>query len=369
MPVTAVGEPTGVTMDLHLCLQETTVHARPARWTLAIAAALLLPSLARAQNQTQVTVSGVGYLQYVYQLKDTANHLNQFDVTRAYVNLIGKFAGGVGARVTLDVSRPPAVTTDNSLRYRLKYAFATYTPTGSPLTFKMGMLHTPWLDWEEALWDYRVQGQMALERGGYLSSSDIGFGVDGKWGPDNVNAQFAFVNGESYSGGPGDQRKDLMARVSARVMMTDDSSRVGGLRITAYGGYGKPTGGGQRNRFIGMVSYRTKQVTLAAEFASTKDSSTTTPTPSTTGSVISAFGVYKFTGSKAAVIARVDITDPNTNTSPNKQTRFIGGVSYQVSPNLRCLLDLDLLSYQSNSGSAAQNAVRQQALFQTQITF
>src|ERR1041384_1931654 len=108
MPVTAVGEPTGVTMDLHLCLQETTVHARPARWTLAIAAALLLPRLARAQNQTQVTVSGVGYLQYVYQLKDTANHLNQFDVTRAYVNLIGKFAGGVGARVTLDARPPPA---------------------------------------------------------------------------------------------------------------------------------------------------------------------------------------------------------------------------------------------------------------------
>ena len=99
---------------------------------LAIASALLFPSAAYAQ-QTQVIVSGVGYLQYVYQLKDTANHVNNFDVTRAYVNLIGKFAGGVGARVTLDVNRP---TGDNSLRYRLKYAFATYTPTGSALTRK-----------------------------------------------------------------------------------------------------------------------------------------------------------------------------------------------------------------------------------------
>ena len=332
---------------------------------LALASALLLPSAAYAQGQTQVIVSGVGYLQYVYQLKDTANHNNNFDVTRAYVNLIGRFAGGVGARVTLDVNRPAG---DNSLRYRLKYAFATFTPTGSPLTLKMGMIHTPLLDWEEALWDYRMQGQMAMERGGYLSSSDIGVGVDGKWGLDNVNMQLVFVNGESYSGGPGDQRKDVMGRVSVRALMTDDSSRVGGLRFTAYGGYGKPTTGGQRNRFLGMVSYRTKHITLAGEFASTKDSVTGTPTPSTTGRVISAFGVYKVPNSKVALIARVDITDPNTSAANDKQTRIIGGISYQLSPNLRLLLDLDNVSYEGTP-TPAQEAVRSQALFQTQITF
>ncbi len=332
---------------------------------LALASALMLPSAAYAQGQTQVIVSGVGYLQYVYQLKDSANHNNNFDVTRAYMNLIGKFAGGVGARVTLDVNRPAG---ENSLRYRLKYAYATYTPTGSALTFKMGMIHTPFIDWEEALWDYRMQGQMAMERGGYLSSSDIGFGVDGKWGPDNVNMQLVFVNGESYSGGPGDQRKDVMGRISWRALMTDDSSRVGGLRVTAYGGYGKPTSGGQRNRFLGMISYRTKHLTLAGEFASTKDSVTGTPTPSTTGRVISAFGVYKVPNSKVALIARVDITDPNTSAANDNLTRIIGGVSYQLSPNLRLLLDLDNLSYEATP-SPAQEAVRSQALFQTQITF
>src|SRR5256886_17643233 len=78
---------------------------------------------------------------------------------------------------------------DSSLSYRLKYAFATYTPQGSPLTFKVGQIHTPWLDWEEALWDYRVQGTMAMDRAGYLSAADLGVGVDGKWGPDKVNFQ------------------------------------------------------------------------------------------------------------------------------------------------------------------------------------
>lgn len=333
--------------------------------SLAIASALALPRVAYAQGQTQVVVSGVGYLQYVYQLKDTANHVNNFDVTRAYVNLIGKFAGGVGARVTLDVNRPAG---DNSLRYRLKYAFATYQPTGSALTYKLGMIHTPWIDFEETLWEYRMQGTIALDRNGYLTSSDIGFGVDGKWGADNVNMQLAFVNGESYSGGPGDQRKDVEGRVSVRVLSTDDSSRVGGLRISGYGGYGKPTTGGQRNRFLGMVSYKSKQITLAGELATTKDSVTGTPTSSVTGRVITAFGVYKVPNSKIALIARVDIVDPNTSASGDKQTRIIGGVSYQLSPNLRLLLDIDNLSYEGTP-TPAQEAVRSQALFQTQITF
>src|SRR5205085_958925 len=89
---------------------------------------------------------------------------------------------------------------DNPLRLRLKYAFATYTPQGSPLTFKGGLIHTPWLDWEEALWDYRVQGAMAMDRAGYMSAADYGVGVDGKWMADKVNFQLTVVNGTFYSG-------------------------------------------------------------------------------------------------------------------------------------------------------------------------
>ena len=95
------------------------------------------------------------------------------------LNVIGKFAYGIGTRVTADIYR----NADGSLAYRLKYAFATWTPEGkSPLTFKLGQIHTPWLDWEEHLWDYRMQGQMAMERAGYLSSSDFGAGIDGMLG-------------------------------------------------------------------------------------------------------------------------------------------------------------------------------------------
>ena len=338
------------------------MHARLAvRALAAVALSALTASVAQAQASAQqapqVSVTGVVYSQFLYQLKDTANHVNNFNVTRAYVNVVGRFGGGISTRVTTDVFQA-----GGSLVARLKYAYFAYSKTGSPLSYKFGLLHTPWLDWEETLWDYRMQGSMAEDRNGYATAADLGAGVDGHWDGERINGQLTFVNGEGYAGGTGDQRKDLQARVSVRVKPTNDASRVGGVRVTGYVGIGKATGGADRNRYIGMVSYRTSQYTVAGEYASNKDGAVT-------GSVISAFGVYHFQTSKFSGIARVDLLDPDNNVTGDHQTRIIAGVSYQVSANLRLLLDVDNLSYQGGSPSPAAEAVRSQALFQTQFTF
>jgi len=331
-------------------------------------AALAAQAPQAAPPPPQVTVGGVVYGQFLYQLKDSlgAGHQNQFSIQRAYINVIGRFSGGVQTRVTADLTPTPNPLGPNQV-LRLKYAFVAWTPTGSALTYKLGLLHTPLLDWEEALWDYRMQGSMALDRNGYATAADFGAGIDGKWKDDLVNGQVTVVNGEGYSGGTGDKRKDVQARVSVRLLDTDDNSRVGGLRITGYAGLGMYTGGGDRNRFLGMLSYRTKQFTLAGEFASTKD---TVPAAAAnvTGRTIGGFGVYHVPKSGVALIARVDVLDPNTSLGGDRQTRIIGGLSYQVSPNLRVLADVDNLSYQGTP-TPLQDALRSRGLFQMQFTF
>jgi len=331
------------------------VHARLSHLLLAVAAVGVFATPVAAQTQApaapQITVGGVVYTQYQYT--DAAVHTNTFDVTRAYVNVLGRFSGGITTRVTADII-PSAVTNQ---QLRLKYAFAAWTPTGSSLTYKLGMMQTPFVDYEETLWDYRMQGTIAVDRNGALTSSDIGFGVDGKWNNDQVNGQIAVVNGEGYSGGTGDFHKDLEARVSVRLKPSNDASRVGGLRVTGYAGvgkYGPAFAGNDRNRFLGQVSYRSQQFTLAGEFVSRKDSTQT-------GSIISAFGVYHLTGGKVAVIGRVDLVDPDKNVANNKNTRIIGGVSYQLSPNVRLLADLDRLSFEN--GATATNQMLLQAQF------
>ena len=335
----------------------------PALCALAALQLLTVPAAGQSPpSPPQVTVGGVVYTQYLYQLKDSlgAGNQNQFSVQRAYVNVLGRFSGGIGTRVTLDIA-PTGAAANQTVR--LKYAFATWTPDQSALTYKLGLIQTPYVDWVEALWDYRMQGPIAVDRNGYLSSADFGFGVDGRWNNEKINAQVALINGEGYAGGTGDNHKDITGRVSVRLMETNDASRVGGLRLTGYAGIGKATGaaGADRHRFIGTLSYKSQQFTLAGEYTATKDAAVS-------GSLISAFGVYRFTGGKTAAIARIDLLDPDTDTGNNQQTRFIGGMSYQLSPNVRLLADVDLLSFEAAT-TPLQDATRQRALVQAQFTF
>ncbi len=349
----------------------TTLKNLGLRLGLSLSVAASIGAAALSAQAPTVTVGGVGYAGYYYNLKDTVGrgHSNNFDVTRAYVNVIGKFTYGVGTRVTADIYR----NADGSLAYRLKYAFATWTPKDgkSPLTFKLGQMHTPWVDWEEHLWDYRMQGQQAVERAGYMSSSDFGAGVDGNWGFDKVNMQVGVYNGENYNKVPGDKGKDLMGRVSVRLLATDEGGRDGGLRLTGYGQAGKPTGGGTRTRFIGALSYRSKMLTLAALLAATKDTTAGPPIITTRkGRVISTFGVLRIPPTyKFQIIGRFDSTDPNTSTNNDRISRIIIGAAYQVSGNLRVLADLDHASYQGGVTTPANEIVRSQALFQIQFTF
>ena len=328
--------------------------------SLLIFAAILTTSL-RAQGQAppapQVTVGGLVYTQYQYSDAPIAAK-STFDMTRAYVNVLGRFSNGITTRVTTDILPNPA----GNQSIRLKYAFAAWTPTGSSLTYKLGMIHTPWVDFEETLWDYRMQGTIAVDRnpiGGpsTMTAADIGVGVDGHWDGERINGQLTIVNGEGYSGGTGDFRKDLQARVSVRVKPTNDATRVGGLRVSGYAGIGKANGGADRNRYLGMLSYRTQRYTLAGEFVSVKNAAVT-------GSIISAFGVYHLArSSKVAFIGRVDVFDPNTNAANDGNTRIIGGASYQLSPNVRMLADIDRVKPQGGGTAINQFLVQAQFVF------
>ncbi len=322
-----------------------------------------------AQNAPSVSVGGVAYAQYAAQLDSGTN--SNFDVTRAYVNVIGKFADGILTRVTGDIYQ----NADGSHAYRLKYAFINWTPGGSALTYRFGLMTTPWIDWEEQLWDYRMQGPVAVDRNHYMTSSDFGAGVDGDISNELVDFQASVVDGTGYGSRPGDMHKTVAGRVSVRLLGTDEGSRVGGLRLTGYAQYGPPTGGGSRNRFLGELSYRSKNILLAGEFGATTDSAPGAAVKK--GTVFSAYGWYHVPQSPVGIVARIDKVDPNTcspatpptaacpaSAAQDQTTELIGGVSYQLTPNVRLLADVDRLSFQNSA-----QAKITQALFQTQFTF
>jgi hypothetical protein len=353
-----------------------------------VAIGLALLALVATPARAQVTVGALVYTQYQYgvasdSLKaDSAiQHINNFDITRAYINVLGRFAGGIATRLTADIFTNSSIP--GSRAYRIKYAYVAWTPEGSPLTFKLGEMNNPFLEFEDALWDYRMQGPMPLDRAGYVSSADFGLGVDGRFNADQFTFQAGIFNGETYGGALGDGRKDLEARATVRVLRSDDASRLGGLRLTGYAHVGAPSSGGQRSRFVGLVSYHSSALTLGAEYAVTKDSTTGGNTTVGGGAVaakarldgqlIAAYAVVRIPRTRVSVIGRVDIVDPNTSVSSDRTTRLIAGLAYQLTPNVRLLADIDHVLYESGfvptSANYAAYVARSQGLFQVMFTF
>lgn len=337
---------------------------------LAVGAVLGIAGAAGAQT---IRVGGVVYSEYEYLLADTAHGRNAFNLTRAYVNVLGAFDHGISMRLTADMFRGAR----GSLDYRLKYAYFAWHPDStSPVTLKFGLIHTPWIDWEEQLWGYRMQGTVAADRAGFLTSADLGGGVDLNWHNELLNGQAVVVNGEGYANPPNGRYLDAEARLSVRLLGTDDPTRVGGLRLSGYGHLGKFADGGARDRAIGMLSYRSRLLTLAAEYGLARNGLTLRDSAGVfvgrrdqDAHVFSAFGTLAVPNTPVGIIARVDAVDPDIDVRRDAFTRLIGGVSYRLAPNVRLLADLEHTSFQGAPPTPTAAQTQTRALFQTEFTF
>lgn len=335
----------------------------------ALAAATLVsrPLTAQAPAPT-LSISGLGYAMWNMNISG-AQHNNAFSVQRTYLNFNAKFTGGVSARVTPDIY----ANADGSMAYRLKYGYVAYAPGAGNTTWKFGLIQTPFISRNEDLWDYRMEGSVAAERysgpAGGMSSADFGLSADTKLAQGRFDLSAGVYNGETYKKPEGDVRKDFMVRGSFKISATDDNSATGGFRATAFASVGKPTGGGERNRYVGELSYKTTRFTLAGDYFLLQDS-----IPAFTavqkGSIISVYGVYHLPESKVSLLARWDSFDPNTDANNDKQTRIIAGAAYQLSPNLRLLGNVDMLSFEAgNPPSSTLIDPRNQAQLVAQFTF
>jgi len=122
---------------------------------------------------------------------------------------------------------------------RLKYAYGQIMAPdlGDVLTggyAELGMVHTPWLDFEEHINRYRMQGTMFMERNGLFNSADLGLTAGGNLGPSlgddalkNVSkanpgsfGSFAFgvYNGGGYAAHEANENKVVEGRLSVRPL-------------------------------------------------------------------------------------------------------------------------------------------------------
>ncbi|OGC29412.1 hypothetical protein A2311_06735 [candidate division WOR-1 bacterium RIFOXYB2_FULL_48_7] len=186
-------------------------------------------------------VGGVIFFQWQkYLANGTAVNVNNFDVTRAYLDIKKKLDMGAAARLTLDVARITGAARQNLFDY-LKYAYVEIPVNVSSvqvvpfdLTAKIGLQQTVWIDWADKILNLRYVAKSLVDNEGVMSSADFGLGALGRLslqGLPEVDYQATVLNGTGYATNESDSGKALAIRVNSTVY---DDQLFGKVTLGAF---------------------------------------------------------------------------------------------------------------------------------------
>jgi hypothetical protein len=192
---------------------------------------------------------------------------------------------------------------------------------------RVGAHQTPWLDFEESIDRYRVQGTMFAEREGLIpGSSDFGVSyftpLPGGFG----EVQGGVFNGEGYAQPETNKYKSAQVRVTVRPF--PKAALAKGLRVSGFYNAGWYAAERPRRLAIVMGSFEhTHLVTTVQVLKATER-----PTPGDVRNVErsgwSVFAEPRQGPSGLAGLIRYDAFDPDDAVGANKLGRLIAGGAY-----------------------------------------
>jgi len=174
------------------------------------------------------------YLSYNHGEEDD-KRFNRFHVSRGYLTVKFRYLDWFQPRVTLDTHQDD----EGDWEVRLKYIYAKFIlPVETAILTKpaleLGLVHTPWFDYEEHINHYRMEGTMLIERNGVMNSADAGATLSGlfgrklpAWYLEQVDDEYpgqwgsfalGIYNGGGYHAAEANNDKVFQARVSLRPL-------------------------------------------------------------------------------------------------------------------------------------------------------
>jgi hypothetical protein len=323
---------------------------------------------AQASAVTPLKFSGVVYADWQNGGSKAQRAMNQFDITRAYLNFVMPAGDNVTVRVTTDILHN-AASGYNGWYTRLKYAFMEWSAwkdkgdNPADLKFRFGLEQTPEIDMMESFWQRGITNT-PIDYLGFVPSSDLGatviYDLPGKQG----QVYGGVYNGSGYGSAETDHFKNVNVRFSWTPLASNsDAGYFKGLQISPYyqKGYvastANPTGPGLQRDLWGLhVGVKDPRATVVAEYDS-RTNGADAPASSTTGAVYSAFTIFRplafVNNTKTdpwSLVLRADQYKPDNNASAY-QRYLIGGIGYDISSKVTVYAD-----YQDVEGHNGSNA-------------
>jgi hypothetical protein len=308
---------------------------------------------------------------------------SKFAIKRGYFRVTKEFMPWFEAHMTLDVttvsdseeSGDPSNNLDGSIAVRVKYAYGKFKlPDIAFLTkpfFEVGVVHMPWLDFEEHLNWYRCQDTMFMERNGLYNSADIGItfasllgGEMPKEYQEKVNSNYAgrygsmsagIYNGGGYTASEKNQNKALEGRLTIRPL----PDIVPGLQFSYFGITGKGNTGANLDWTVnnGFVSFEHEYVALTGQYYWGKGNQKGDDENEKDGysffAELKLYNMFKNSLNRFSVIGRYDEFDKNTDVDDDESSRYIAGVAYYLDKPHKnmVLLDYDTVDYKESGKS------------------
>lgn len=306
---------------------------------------------------------GLWYLSYQNGETDGEGY-NKFAIKRGYLTVKKEILPWLKGRITLDITTAPDETDKlaGSVVTRLKYLYGQFDlPNFALFTMpfiEIGMVHMPWLDFEERINFYRCQDTMFTERNKLFNSADIGltfFSLLGgemderyqkkvsKYYPGRYGSMsFGIYNGGGYHAEEKNENKVLEGRLTLRPL----PEIIPGLQLSYFGitGKGNKDTNPDWNVNLGFVSYEHEYLVLTGQYYWGKGNQKGDDENDKDGySFFTELKPHK----KFSIIGRYDYFDPNDSLKNDENERYIVGVAYHLDKQHKnmILLDYDAVKY------------------------
>jgi hypothetical protein len=312
------------------------------------------------------------YLSYQDGQESNGTDFSRFAIKRGYLTVQKEFMPWFSARMTTDISQVKDEAKDSnnktysnydgSIAVRIKYAYGQFNlPDVAFITkpfIEVGVVHMPWLDFEEHINFYRCQDTMFVERNNAFNSADIGVTfvsllggkIDEKY-QSEVNKyypgrygsmSFGIYNGSGYHAAEKNENKVLEGRLTVRPL----PDILPGLQLSYFG----TTGKGNKNTDpdwktnLGFASFEHQYVTLTGQYYWGKGNQKGDDENEKDG--YSFFTEIK-PMKQISIIGRYDHFDPNTDAKEDENDRYIVGAAYHLDkPHKNMIvLDYDTVNY------------------------
>jgi polyhydroxyalkanoate synthesis regulator phasin len=327
--------------------------------------------------------SGLWYLSYGNGKTGSTSgsqRFNNFNVKRGYLTVEKEILPWLSGRITTDVTtvnfktsnlgpgESASLDLNGSLDVRVKYLYAKFSAPDIAFLTKpyaeVGLVHTPWLDFEEHVNYYRLQDTMFIERNGITSSADYGVtltsllgGVVNENYRKNVNShypgrygsvQVGIYNGGGYHASEHNKNKVLEGRITIRPL----PDIIPGLQLSYFGvtGKGNDSSNPDWRANLAFASFEHEYFVLTGQYFWGKGNGSGSDNNKKKG--YSIFAELKPFAEleplrKFTAIGRFDHFDPDTSVSDNESNRYIAGVAYHIDKlhNNMVLLDYDTVDY------------------------